>query len=363
MFLAGIPAEARQHSAAGQRLYDPELHRSHRHLYGGHDPGVCALQTGAQLDWLLGYPDRAVAGIAEAMALGEQFAHPFSMEIAVTYAAMIHLNRGEPELALARIKAAEALAAEQRISFIMEPLFLHGAALLEQGAAGEAIAAIRQGLASGRPVATVWRSYGLSFCGEALARQGDDGEAHTVIDQAFDAIRTTGEGMWHAEVHRIHGLVLLAENKRIESEAAFRRALDLARVQQARSLELRPRLAWRDPGATRVGWPRHRSCWLRSAAGSPRGSTPATSSGRRCYSTNLGELVRRRKLDSNFAVHRRSANSPKGRNLSVRHALGEATRLSPYRLASAMAPWGTKSSVSGVAPLVCCRDQPSNASS
>ena len=142
-------------------------------------------------------------------------------------------------MALARIKAAEALAAEQRISFIMEPLFLHGAALLEQGAAGEAIAAIRQGLASGRPAATVWRSYGLSFCGEALARQGDYGEAHTVIDQAFDAIRTTGEGMWHAEVHRIHGLVLLAENKRIESEAAFRRALDLARVQQARSLELR----------------------------------------------------------------------------------------------------------------------------
>jgi class 3 adenylate cyclase len=236
LFLGGVPAEARQHSAAGQRLYDSELHRSHRHLYGGHDPGVCALQTGAQLDWLLGYPDRAVAGIAEAMALGEQIAHPFSMEIAVTYAAMIHLNRREPELALARIKAAEGLAAEQRISFIMEPLFLHGAALLEQGAAAEAIAAIRRGLASGRPV---WRSYALSICGEALARQGDYGEAHTVIDQAFDAIDTTGEGMWHAEVHRINGLVLLAENKRIESEAAFRRALDLARVQQARSLELR----------------------------------------------------------------------------------------------------------------------------
>src|SRR5262249_47449230 len=56
---------------------------------------------------------------------------------------------------------------------------------------------------------------------------------------AFDAIRATGEGMWHAEVHRNHGLVLLAENKRVESEAAFRRALDLARVQQAPSPELR----------------------------------------------------------------------------------------------------------------------------
>jgi len=74
LFLGGAPAEARQHSEAGRRLYDPEAHRSHRHLYGGHDPGVCALQTGAQLEWLLGYPDRALERTGEAIALGEQIA-------------------------------------------------------------------------------------------------------------------------------------------------------------------------------------------------------------------------------------------------------------------------------------------------
>ena len=45
--------------------------------------------------------------------------------------------------------------------------------------------------------------------------------------------------MWQAEVHRVHGLVLLKENKPAEGEAAFSRALDLAREQQAKSLELR----------------------------------------------------------------------------------------------------------------------------
>jgi hypothetical protein len=39
---AGEPAVALDHCEAGRRLYDPERHRSHRLLYGGHDPGVCA---------------------------------------------------------------------------------------------------------------------------------------------------------------------------------------------------------------------------------------------------------------------------------------------------------------------------------
>ena len=58
---AGEPAAAREHCEAGRRLYDPERHRSHRLLYGGHDPGVCAGYIGAQVDWLLGYPERGLA--------------------------------------------------------------------------------------------------------------------------------------------------------------------------------------------------------------------------------------------------------------------------------------------------------------
>ena len=91
------------------------------------------------------------------------------MEIAVTYAAMIHLNRGEPELAAARLAAAEALAAEQRVSFIMEPLFLHGAVLVEQGAGSEAIAAIRQGLAGGRAAGTAF-SHLQAKCLQGVSR-------------------------------------------------------------------------------------------------------------------------------------------------------------------------------------------------
>jgi predicted ATPase len=52
-------------------------------------------------------------------------------------------------------------------------------------------------------------------------------------------MNATGERMWNAELHRIHGFVLLAENKREESEASVEQALRIAREQQAKSLELR----------------------------------------------------------------------------------------------------------------------------
>ncbi len=144
---AGEPAAARDHCEAGRRLYDPERHRSHRLLYGGHDPGVCARYIGAQVDWLLGYPEKALVISSEALVLAEQIGHPFSLEMALMYNAMLHLDRGEPELALQRLEAAEALASEQRLGFMLEPRLLRGAALTAQGAFDEAVACLREGLA------------------------------------------------------------------------------------------------------------------------------------------------------------------------------------------------------------------------
>jgi hypothetical protein len=79
----GTPAEACEHAEAARRIYDPERHRHHRELYGGHDPGVCANHIGAQVRWLLGYPDKGQALGLQALALAEKIAHPFSLAPAV----------------------------------------------------------------------------------------------------------------------------------------------------------------------------------------------------------------------------------------------------------------------------------------
>ena len=212
-FLGGDPVNGYKHAEAGIQIYDPEEHSSYRQVYGGHDPGICARYTASQAEWLLGYPDRALGSMTDALALTDRLSHPFSREIALSYAVMVHLHRGEPELAISHLATAEALAADQRVSFIIEPLFLRGAAFVAQDAAGEAVAAIRHGLAPGRPVATIWRPYVLCFLAEALGRLGDYQEARAAIGQGLDIMNATGERMWHSELHRVHGLVLLAENK------------------------------------------------------------------------------------------------------------------------------------------------------
>ena len=51
--------------------------------------------------------------------------------------------------------------------------------------------------------------------------------------------RTTGEHGWDAELHRLAGTVLLAENKLTEGEASLQQAIRIAQAQQAKSLELR----------------------------------------------------------------------------------------------------------------------------
>ena len=90
---AGDPAATRDHCEAGRQLYDPERHRLHRQLYGGHDPGMCADNFAAQAHWLLGFSEQSLVLGNHALALAERIAHPFSFAIALQFYAMLHVER------------------------------------------------------------------------------------------------------------------------------------------------------------------------------------------------------------------------------------------------------------------------------
>jgi predicted ATPase len=239
-FFAGDPAKERKHADAGRLLYDPEKHAFHRLVYGGHDPGVCAQNHGAWAESLLGYPDKALASIADALALAERIAHPFTLGLALLLSSQVYLNRREPERAMRQLDAAEAVAAEQRLSLIVEPGMLRGVALLGQGAVDEAIARIREGVANWiRLGRTIYLPVGLAFLAEGLARHGDRAAALAALREGLDTAGATGEHFWDAELHRLSGTVLLTENKLDEAQASLQQAIRIAQVQQAKSLELR----------------------------------------------------------------------------------------------------------------------------
>jgi predicted ATPase len=237
---AGDPAKACEHTDAGRLLYDPTRHASHRFVYGGHDPGVCAGAIGAFAEWLLGYPEKAGASIADALALAGRIAHPFTLSMALIASAVVHLNRREPERALRQLEAAEVLAAEQRLSLPHEPGLVRGVALFGQGAIDEAIAGIREGVANWTRLGRrILLPYGLAFLAEGLARRGDRAAALAALREGLATAGATGEHMWDAELHRVTGNVLLAENKLDEGQASLQQAIRIAQAQQAKSLELR----------------------------------------------------------------------------------------------------------------------------
>jgi predicted ATPase len=190
-------------------------------------------------EWLLGYPDRARASILEAMNLAAQIAHPFSREYAFEYSAVVHLHRGEPELALPLLVAADALRTEQRISSVFEPRLLFGAVEFMRGEAAEAINHLREALAQAQTIGTLGRPYGHCLLAQALAQQGNYRDAMVALSEAFERIETTGERGWESELHRVRGLVLMAQGQRDEGQALLERAVEVAVQQQAKSLELR----------------------------------------------------------------------------------------------------------------------------
>jgi predicted ATPase len=235
--IAGEPAGCLEHCEIGRRRYDPERYQSHRDLYGGHDAGMCACTFGGHAEWLLGHPDTALASLTQGVTLAERISHPPSLNMALSYAALLHIYRGEPQLAQDRLTAVEAVAVEQRLSVFLNPQILRGAALLLLGQVEEAIRSLRAGLPPGRTGGV--RSLGFALLTTALVEEGQHSEAMTLISEALQGVEATGEGMLSAELHRSRGLVLFARNKLAEGEAAIRKALELARKQQAKSWELR----------------------------------------------------------------------------------------------------------------------------
>jgi class 3 adenylate cyclase/tetratricopeptide (TPR) repeat protein len=235
---AGEPASAREHCDIGRHLYDPEEHRSHSLLFGGHDPGTCARFLGSMIYWLLGYPQQALTLSKEAVALAERLAHPLSLEIALLWGAMLHLDRGEPELALRRLDAAETLVADQRLGFIVEPHFLRGAALTAQGAFGSAVVCLREGFTT-RLGLLRDRPYGLARLSEALARQGENEAALAAAREGLEVREKTGSRQWESEFQRLAGMALCGLNRLEDAEHAYQEALRVARAQKAKAYELR----------------------------------------------------------------------------------------------------------------------------
>jgi predicted ATPase len=255
LFYLGEWSQARAHLEQGIFLYDPQK-RFSRAL---HDPGVSCLSIMARALWHSGYPDQALTRSHEALALAQDLSHPFSMAFALHLAAIVHRERREVRAAQERAEALIALSREHGFAFREAVgIILQGWVLVKQGQGEEGIAQIRAGLAAWQSTgAEVSRTYYLALLAEAYGKARQPEEGLSVLAEALDVVDKTGERYYEAELYRLKGTFTLqsqASPKQVsgksqanqdkpeieqEAEACFLKAVEIARRQQAKLLELR----------------------------------------------------------------------------------------------------------------------------
>jgi class 3 adenylate cyclase/predicted ATPase len=253
--LLGALSAARLHLEESTARYTPEQ-RGAPVFRMGQDLGVACRVLAARTLWLLGYPEQALARLHEALALAHELSHPYSLAFAQCLASMVSQLRRDVPAVYEQAEAAVGLSTEQGFPYwAASGTSLRGWALAMQGQGEAAMAQVRQGITSLRATGG---ALGVPFLCTVLAEVADhlghtaDGlqalaEAHILVEQHE-------ERWWEAEIYRLRGVLLLRQpgTPQAEAEACFQHALDVARTQQAKSLELRAAMSlarlWQQQG-------------------------------------------------------------------------------------------------------------------
>jgi predicted ATPase len=148
----------------------------------------------------------------------------------------------DPRMAQERAEAAIAIATEHGFPFELAfGTLARGWALAQQNHLKEGIAEMRRAVGAGEETGFAARPRWFAFIAEACAKSEGPGMGLKVLAEGMALIEHSGERMYEAELHRIKGELLLMRDAANgpEAEHCFRTAIEVARRQAGKSLELR----------------------------------------------------------------------------------------------------------------------------
>ena len=232
---------ARRHLEHSCRLVDA-LPSDLPHLRGGFVRGITPRTALAWVLWILGYADQAQQWCQEALALARQADHIPTLGYTEYLVGLVNQCCHDVAATQAHAEALLAMASKHQLALRTEQgRLLQGWVLAMQSEAAAGVAHLRQALASPDVGPESLRSYWLATLAEAYGRAGQPQAGLEVLAEAVTLIATTAVRWWEAEVYRLQGelLLQLPDPDVPQAEASFLSALDVARRQQAKALELR----------------------------------------------------------------------------------------------------------------------------
>jgi predicted ATPase len=255
LLVTGDVVKSRMQLDQAITLYDPAEHRSLAARFG-QDVRMASLSLRAWGLAVLGLYDAALADTERALKDAREIDQAATSMYALLVASITQIICGNFAAAFAHVNELIALTDKTGSSFwgawgIMQ----RGCLLALTGKPSEAVETITSGLAAWRSTgSTAMKPWYLAYLAWAHVALGQFEDAERCVCEAISTIETTKERWCEAEVDRIAGEIALLSPKgdTAKGEAYFKRALALAREQQARSWELRTsiRMAqlWRNQG-------------------------------------------------------------------------------------------------------------------
>ncbi len=240
LFYMGDFASCQAHMDQASQLYDPQ--RRHRHS-DIHDPGVVSLANAAFALWFQGYPDQALQKSEDALAMARALAHPFTLASALIHTTALHQHRREPREAMAFAEELMGMASAKEFDFwAAAAQVFQGWSWLASGQTAAGMEGIQQGLQGYRASGSqLYLPYFLMLLAEGYQQTDRTEAALGTLAEALTLAERSGECWSSAELYRQQGELLLnsREPDAEQARSCFTQAIDTARQQDAKMLELR----------------------------------------------------------------------------------------------------------------------------
>jgi len=247
---AGNFASSRSHLEAVLALYDADSHHALVRQTGIHPRLVAQAHLGIVL-FCLGFPDQALARSRAAIAEARQLGHPRSLAVTLALGCRLLVLVGDHATLGQRADELVRVAAEQGFAVGVQGTVYQGWVKVKRHDSAEGLALIRAGATAYRSrQAELWMPHFSALLAEACEIAGKIREGLTLLDDGLRTAERTAARWFAAELNRQKGRLMLQQGQPAIAEELYRKALSIAREQEAKLWELRAAASlvrlWRD---------------------------------------------------------------------------------------------------------------------
>jgi tetratricopeptide (TPR) repeat protein len=240
LFHLGELESAHTHLERALTLYDPAFHAA-RVWQTGIEPGVFCRCELSRTWTLRGYPDKGLAVVQAAVRDARALDHPQPLAFALLFEIFAHIARREPREVQSKYDELSVICEAHGIAQELQwAAPLCGRAYIETGDSKRGLRVLEEGVAAHTLTrSALLRPYYFVLFAGALLRSGFATRAQAALDESAQVAVATGQHAYDAEHARLQAEVFAATGATAEAERKFHEALDIARRQGARWLELR----------------------------------------------------------------------------------------------------------------------------